>query len=97
MKRGFPRPIRVGSWLAGIYVVIVLVVYWITALTTKPGNVGLDWIPFVMLAMPWAAMGQAQDFLIPGLIANALLLFAVGALIGVVTEERAASQNGSGK
>ncbi len=83
------RALRDGSVLAGIYAVIVLVVFGITALTTRPDNVGLDWIPFFMLAMPWATMGKAQEFLIPRLIANALILFTIGAVIGFVFRGRA--------
>jgi hypothetical protein len=69
---------RFGMYLAVSYVLIVVVVFTITLISTKPSNVGLDWIPFIMLAMPWFAMGQAQEFLLPGLIANVVILYLLG-------------------
>jgi hypothetical protein len=53
--------------------------YSYTSFTTKPDNVGLDWIPFVMLAMPWYAINS--QFLFPGLIVNAGILFFLGTLV----------------
>ena len=35
---------------------IVVVVFALTASTTKPSSVGLDWIPFMLLSMPWYAL-----------------------------------------
>jgi hypothetical protein len=61
------------------YAFIVVLVYSYTSFTTKPDNVGLDWIPFVMLAMPWYAINP--QFLFPGLIVNAGILFFLGTLV----------------
>ena len=46
------RPLRFGFWLGGIYLFLATALFILTALTTTAGNVGLDWIPFMMLAMP---------------------------------------------
>jgi len=45
-------PPRLGLWVGGIYFFLAAALFTLTILTTKPDNVGLDWIPFVMLAMP---------------------------------------------
>lgn len=47
------RKDRTGIHFAAAYIFLVTVVYMFTACTTKPDNVGYDWIPFIMLAMPW--------------------------------------------
>jgi hypothetical protein len=73
------RPNRVGIYAAVSYAFIVVLVYSYTSFTTKPDNVGLDWIPFVMLAMPWYAINS--QFLFPGLIVNAGILFFLGTLV----------------
>lgn len=73
------RRSRLGSWIAGIYAALVVAVFALTAATTKPDNVGLDWIPFVMLAMPWYRLDI--HLLFPGFIANVIILYFVGAVI----------------
>ncbi len=50
-------------------------------MTTKPDNVGLDWIPFVMLAMPWS--GMQPGFAIPGVLLNGVLLYVLGTVLQV--------------
>jgi hypothetical protein len=82
---------RLGSWFAGIYAVLVVAVFALTAATTKADNVGLDWIPFVMLAMPWYRLNPYLLF--PGFIANAIILYVVGALIEKLW--RAVAKNGN--
>lgn len=72
----------VGSCLAIAYLVLVMAVYVLIASVTKPDNVGLDWIPFVMLSMPWYAL--APQLLIVGFILNATILYLLGALIEIV-------------
>jgi|GEM_PF-3193050 len=62
-----------GFCVAATYVLIVVVVFAFTASTTKPGNVGYDWIPFILLSMPW--YGLSPRLLLPGLIANAGLMY----------------------
>jgi hypothetical protein len=39
-----------GLRLAGVYSALVAGVWTLTALTTSPSMVGLDWIPLLMLA-----------------------------------------------
>jgi len=79
---------RLGVWLAIIYIATVVAVYFLTALTTKPDDVGLDWIPFLMLSMPWwyvfTRLITPNSLLpaIPGFILNAGILYLLGMLIG---------------
>ena len=73
------QALRSGIYAAAFYVVIVVAVFALIAANTKPDNVGLDWIPFVMLAMPWYRLNP--QLLIPGLIANAVILFLLGTLL----------------
>jgi hypothetical protein len=68
-----------GFCVAATYLLIVVVVFAFTAYNTKPDNVGYDWIPFVLLSMPWYAVGAR--FLLPGLIANAGLMYLLGTLL----------------
>lgn len=74
------KPNRLGICFAVTYLVIAVAVYTITAVTTKPSNVGLDWIPFFMLAMPWSKIDAR--LLLPGLIINAGILYLLGTLLG---------------
>jgi hypothetical protein len=80
MMSNKPRTLlsRRGCYLAGAYVLIVIVVFALTAATTKPGNAGLDWIPFLILAWPWPWI--AQGLLLPGLIVNTALMYMFGML-----------------
>jgi hypothetical protein len=71
-----------GAWLGGTYLVLVVAVYILIASVTKPDNVGLDWIPFVMLAIPWYAL--APKLLIVGFILNAAILYLLGVVIELV-------------
>ena len=72
---------------AATYALIVTIVFTLTAFTTKPSNVGYDWIPFILLSMPWYAINAS--LLLPGLIVNAALMYLLGtalqALYGRVT------------
>jgi hypothetical protein len=68
-----------GFYLAATYVLIVVVVFALTASTTQPSNVGLDWIPFVLLSVPWYALDVR--LLVPGLIVNTGLMYLLGALV----------------
>jgi hypothetical protein len=68
-----------GFCVAATYVLVVVFVFALTALTTKPSNVGLDWIPFVMLASPWYFLNP--QLLLPGLILNVGLMYLVGTLL----------------
>jgi hypothetical protein len=68
-----------GFYLAATYMLIVVVVLALTAATTKPSNVGLDWIPFVLLSMPWYALDAR--LLLPGLVVNAGLMYLLGTLL----------------
>jgi hypothetical protein len=68
-----------GFCVAATYVLVVVAVFALTALTTKPSNVGLDWIPFVLLAMPWYFLNPR--LLLPGLIVNTGLMYLLGTLL----------------
>jgi hypothetical protein len=65
-----------GFCVAVTYLVIVVVVFSATALTTKPSNVGYDWIPFILLDAPWYWM--SPKMLLPGLVANTIFMYVFG-------------------
>ena len=69
---------RGGLRLAAIYLLVVGVVYAVTAYTTEPSKVGLDGIFLVLLAMPWYSMGDR--FFWAGLVANTGLMYVLGSL-----------------
>lgn len=76
-----PKAFRsTGLRLAGVYGALVAGVWTLTALTTSPSKVGLDWIPLMMLAWPWVALG-GQSMLLPGLALNAVACYLLGELV----------------
>ena len=75
------RPNRLGIYIAVSYILIVLAVFAATALA--PHDDGMEWIPFVMLAMPWVRMGRAQEFLLPGLFLNVFILYLLGTVFEI--------------
>jgi hypothetical protein len=72
-----PRFFRLGICLAGLYAIVVVAVYCL--IRSSPPDDGLEWIPFVMLAMPWFRI--APELLIPGLLLNAAILYGIGAFV----------------
>ncbi len=68
-----------GFCTAASYVLIVVGVYAATALTTKPDSLGHEWIPSMLLAMPWYWLDRW--LLLPGLIVNAALMYLLGAIL----------------
>lgn len=68
-----------GFCVSATYVLVVVLIFALTALTTKPSNVGLDWIPFFLLASPWSLLNPR--LLLPGLVLNAVLLYLLGTLL----------------
>jgi hypothetical protein len=68
-----------GFSVAATYALVVVVVFAFTAITTKPGNAGYDWIPSILLSMPW--YGLDARLLVPGLIANVGLMYLSGTLL----------------
>jgi hypothetical protein len=68
-----------GFCVSATYILIAVAVFALTAFTTKPSNVGLDWIPFMLLSMPW--YGLNPWLLLPGLILNACLMYLLGTLL----------------
>ena len=68
-----------GVCVAATYILMVVVVFAISAYTTNPNNVGYDWIPFILLAMPWYLVHP--QLLLPGLIANSVLMYLLGTLL----------------
>jgi len=75
LRKGPADP--VGIYLATAYLFLVVIVFVFTRTTTKPGNVGYDWIPFIMLAVPWYFVNP-RFFLLPGFVVNAGLLYLFG-------------------
>lgn len=69
-----------GLRLAGVYSALVAGVWTLTALTTSPSKVGLDWIPLLMLAWPWVELG-GQSMLLPGLALNVVACYLLGDLV----------------
>jgi hypothetical protein len=70
---------RVGVYCAGSYCAITLLVFVFTAVTTRPENVGYDWIPFVSLAMPWYRI--SPRLLLVGLVLNAGCFYLLGVIV----------------
>ena len=68
-----------GLSVSLLYCVLVIFVYTYTATNTKPENVGYDWIPFILLAMPWYRINPR--LLMPGLILNAGVFYLLGVLL----------------
>src|SRR5215472_9153775 len=68
-----------GFCVAATYVLAVVFVFALTAYTTKPSSVGLDWIPFILLASPWYFL--SPRLLLPGLILNVGLMYFLGTLL----------------
>ena len=68
-----------GFCVAATYLLIVVAVWALTAVTTKPANLGYDWIPFSLLAMPWDWVNAR--LVLPGLIANTVLTYLLGTLL----------------
>ena len=65
-----------------LYCLLAILVYTYTAANTKSENLGYDWIPFILLAMPW--YGINPRLLIPGLIINAVVFYFLGVLLNKV-------------
>ena len=72
-----PLPQRWGIILAAAFILLATAVYAVIA--SQPADDGLEWIPLVLLAMPWFKLGQ--NFLIPGILINATLLYLCGILL----------------
>ena len=77
---------RLGLWLGGFYVFLAAALFILTALTTKPGNVGLDWIPFMILTAPWS--GMDTRLAIAGVLLNGVILWGFGNLLQVFFRNR---------
>lgn len=71
-----------GFRVASTYVLIVVIVFALCTLTARPENVGYDWIPFILLAMPWYRLNP--QLLVPGLIANVGLMYLLGSLLHMI-------------
>lgn len=68
-----------GLSVSLLYSLLVILIYTYTAANTKPENLGYDWIPFILLAMPWYRINPR--LLIPGLIINAVAFYFLGVLL----------------
>jgi hypothetical protein len=68
-----------GLCVATTYALVVIFIFVLTAINTKASNVGYDWIPFVLLSMPWYALNPKM--LLPGLVVNAVVMYLLGTLL----------------
>jgi hypothetical protein len=68
-----------GFYFAAAYILIVIIVFVFTASTTTLWKAGYDWIPFILLTMPWCRFGAW--FVLPGVIMNASLTYLMGTLV----------------
>ena len=69
----------IGFSLGLTYLLLVVVVYAYTAVTTDVYKAGYDWIPFILLTLPWCRWGIW--FVVPGVLINALLLYGMSRLM----------------
>ena len=63
---------------------LVSALFAYTWYSSKPEQVGYQWIPFALVTMPWSVL--TRDFTlgtIGGAIANAVILYWIGYLIGI--------------
>lgn len=72
----------VGFRFAAAYLALVVAIFAFTVATTKPSNVGLDWIPFITLSMPWYWF--YPQLFNPGFIVNAGLMYLLGTMLHMV-------------
>jgi hypothetical protein len=71
-----------GFGFAAGYVVLVGAVFALTAATTSPSNVGLDWIPFLLLTRPWSLLiERSSDPGVPWTQTVALIAFLAGIVV----------------
>jgi hypothetical protein len=80
--RLWDRVNRTGFGLAAGYLVLVVAVFALTAATTSPNKFGLDWIPLLLLTLPWSALVQRLS--VPGVSWTetvALVAFLAGIVV----------------
>ncbi len=78
-RRLWDRVNRTGFGLAAGYVVVVVAVFALTAATGRPSDVGLQWIPFAALTMPWYLLSERlMDPDVPWTLTVALIAFLAG-------------------
>ena len=83
-----------GFALAACYFLLVVAVFALTAATTSPSNVGLDWIPFYLLTMPWSLLFErienpdvpwtlivAWIAWLAGIVVNTAAIYLMGSLM----------------
>jgi len=97
MKQAGAR--RVGVAVCGLYIALVIGLYVYTA-RPKPGYDGMEWIPFMVLIMPWSTLkGIDWTVIVAGALINTGILYLVGYMIGLawraLTSRR--SENGAGR
>jgi hypothetical protein len=81
-----PRQNRVGIYAAASYAFAVVGVFAYTLYNTQPEYIGYDWIPLLMLAMPWSRFGASP---VLGVILNAGLLYLLGVLFEKLRRQNA--------
>jgi hypothetical protein len=79
-RKPFPR---LGTGFAVLYLVLVVVLFALIAIESKPSDVGLEWMPLFWLALPWSRMSVPMGTagLIPGFLINAAILWILGTAI----------------
>ncbi len=93
-RRLWDRVSAPGFALAAGYAVLVIAVFALTAATTSPSNVGLDWIPFYLITMPWSLLFEriekpdvtwtlvvAGIAWLAGIVINTAAIYMIGSLM----------------
>jgi hypothetical protein len=75
------RPNRIGIYLVALYLILVAIAFAFGATHNQPDNVGYNWLPVMVLSMPWSVI-RAHIFL-PGWVLNAVILYLLGTLPGM--------------
>jgi hypothetical protein len=93
-KRTLRKAINPGGFcVAATYILVGVAVFVFTAVTTKPGNAGLDWLPFALLGMPWSGWGTGM---LSAFVINTCLMYLWGGLL-YAAWQRITGQHAAGK
>ena len=92
--RLWDRVNRMGFGLAAGYIVLVFAVCVLTAATGSPSVVGLQWIPFSLVTMPWSqlirheldpgipwAQTVAEIVFLSGMVVNTAAVYIIGSKV----------------
>ena len=70
---------RFGIYAVILYALVVVGSFAYGWFSNKPGYLGFNWIPFLVLALPWSKIFDAPA--VAGVVLNAGLLYLFGALV----------------